>query len=131
MSPREIKLEIARARTEIAHATGREPQLFRPPYGSTTHQVAVLAGALGMPEVLWDVDTVDWLYRHPMDVQRNAVNAAFPGAIILMHDIYPSTIAAVPKIIKLLRARGYTLVTVTQMYGRMKPGTEYFGRPGS
>lgn len=131
MSPHDVKVEIARARTEIAHATGREPQLFRPPYGSTTPTVARLAGALGMPEVLWDVDTQDWLYRHPHDVQHNAVGAAFPGAIILMHDIYPSTVAAVPAIIKQLRERGYTLVTVSQLYGRMRPGVEYFGMPSA
>lgn len=130
MSARQVKLEMARAATEIAHATGRAPQLFRPPYGSTTSAVAALAGVLGMPEVLWDVDTQDWLYRHPIDVQRNAVKAAFPGAIILMHDIYPTTIAAVPQIIRQLRARGYTLVTVSQMFGHMKPGTAYFGRTG-
>jgi peptidoglycan/xylan/chitin deacetylase (PgdA/CDA1 family) len=131
MSERKVKAEIARARAMILKVTGRAPQLFRPPYGSTTPEVARLAGALGMPEVLWDVDTDDWLYRHAPVVQANAVNAAFPGAIILMHDIYPSTVAAVPGIIKQLRAQGYTLVTVSQLFGTMKPGTEYFGSPKS
>jgi peptidoglycan/xylan/chitin deacetylase (PgdA/CDA1 family) len=128
MTPHQAKLEIARARTEMAHVTGHEPQLFRPPYGSTTHGVAVLAGRLGMPEVLWDIDTEDWLHRNPADVRRAAVKHAFPGAIILMHDIYPSTVAAVPAIIKALRAQGYTFVTVSQLIPHMKPGHEYFGR---
>ena len=127
LSPQRVRWEIAKARTEIIHATGVAPRFLRPPYGSTGPMVGSVAGSLGLPQVLWDVDTQDWLFRDQARVRTNAVSAAFPGAIILMHDIYPSTVAAVPGIIKQLRAEGYTLVTVSQLVGQMRPGTEYFG----
>jgi peptidoglycan/xylan/chitin deacetylase (PgdA/CDA1 family) len=68
--------------------------------------------------VLWSVDTDD--YRQPgipVIVER-ALAGAHPGAIILMHDAggaREQTIAALPIIIRALRARGFHLVTVPQL----------------
>ena len=47
-----------------------------------------------------------------------AVSGARPGAVILMHDgggNRAETVAALPHIIKILRSRGYRLVTVAQL----------------
>lgn len=49
-------------------------------------------------------------------VQR-AVGGAKPGSIILLHDIHSSTLQAVEGIVTGLQARGYTLVTVSQLMG--------------
>ena len=64
---------------------------------------------------MWSIDTEDW--RHPGVgvVVRRAVGSAKPGSIILLHDIHSSTIAAVEDIVTGLQARGYTLVTVSQL----------------
>ena len=40
---------------------------------------------------------------------------AKPGSIILLHDIHSSTLAAVEGIVTGLQARGYKLVTVSQL----------------
>ena len=45
------------------------------------------------------------------EVKRNI----FDGAIILMHDIYNTTVDAVPIIIDELRAEGYEFVTVSEL----------------
>ena len=68
--------------------------------------------------VLWTVDTSD--YREPgvAAIVHPAVSGARPGAIILMHDAggnRSETVAALPIIIKRLRARGYKLVTVPKL----------------
>jgi peptidoglycan/xylan/chitin deacetylase (PgdA/CDA1 family) len=52
-----------------------------------------------------------------MIVQR-ALSGAKPGAILLMHDAggdRAQTVAALPQIIKRLRARGYRIVTVPKL----------------
>lgn len=128
LDPRAIRAEIAQAKAEIADVIRMEPAMFRPPYGSTNATVARAAGSLGMPEILWNVDTVDWRDRHAAVVAQRAVSDARPGSIILMHDIYGSTVDAVPAIIKGLRQRGFTLVTVSQLLGSPKPGRTYFSR---
>jgi chitin deacetylase len=68
--------------------------------------------------VLWTVDTSD--YRRPgvAAIVHSAVSGARPGAIILMHDgggNRSQTVAALPRIINALRARGYRLVTVPRL----------------
>jgi peptidoglycan/xylan/chitin deacetylase (PgdA/CDA1 family) len=68
--------------------------------------------------VLWTVDTSD--YRRPgiSQIVKSAVAGAKPGAIILMHDAggdRAETVAALPKVISRLRARGYRFVTVPRL----------------
>jgi peptidoglycan/xylan/chitin deacetylase (PgdA/CDA1 family) len=94
------------------------PQLFRPPYGSYNADTLDGLRRLGMLMVLWSVDSRD--YERP-GVQRivdGVVSAARPGAIVLMHDgggDRSQTIAAIPKIVRRLRAKHYRLVTVPQL----------------
>lgn len=97
---------------------GRRPRLFRPPYGSFNATAFRLLRQMRMLMVLWSVDTDD--YKRPgvdVIVQR-ATEGIKPGAIILMHDAggdRSQTIAALPAIIRAVRARGLHLVTVPQL----------------
>ena len=97
---------------------GRRPVLFRPPYGSFNATTIRELHALHMLMVLWSVDTDDYEQPGvPVIVQR-ALAGAKPGAIILLHDaggVRDQTVAALPAIIKGVRARGYRLVTVPQL----------------
>ncbi len=68
--------------------------------------------------ILWTVDTGD--YRRPgvSAIVKSAVSGARPGAIILLHDAggdRSETVAALPLIIKRLRAKGYRLVTIPRL----------------
>jgi peptidoglycan/xylan/chitin deacetylase (PgdA/CDA1 family) len=97
---------------------GPRPVLFRPPYGSFDSTTIGQLHTLHLLMVLWSVDTDDYLQPGvPVIVQR-ALEGAQPGAIILMHDAggtRTQTIAALPTIIQMLRARGFRLVTVPQL----------------
>jgi peptidoglycan/xylan/chitin deacetylase (PgdA/CDA1 family) len=71
-----------------------------------------------MLAVLWTVDTGDFTRPGTAAIVDRAVNRAKNGAIILMHDgggDRSQTLAALPEIIRRLRARGFQLVTVPQM----------------
>ena len=55
-----------------------------------------------------DIDTVDYRSQPGRDCRRAA--AAGPGSIVLMHDgggDRSNTVAAVPKILEQLKAKGY------------------------
>jgi peptidoglycan/xylan/chitin deacetylase (PgdA/CDA1 family) len=97
---------------------GPRPVLFRPPYGSYNATTMRELRRLHLLMVLWSVDTGDYLQPGvPVIVQR-ALAGAHPGAIILMHDAggtRTQTIAALPTIIRRLRARGLHLVTVPEL----------------
>ena len=91
---------------------GQPVQLMRPPYGALNQAVY---NTMAYPLILWSVDPEDWRYRDAEVVRRAVVGATFDGAIILMHDIYGTTVDAVAGIIDDLRAQGYEFLTVSEL----------------
>lgn len=127
MSERAIKSQLTRTLSEIHRATGVSTGLMRPPYGATDHHVARVTRELGFAQILWSVDTNDWRDRNSKIVAHRAVSWAHRNDIILMHDIHPTTVDAVPKILDGLTKRGFTFVTVPQLLAAhpLKPGKAY------
>jgi peptidoglycan/xylan/chitin deacetylase (PgdA/CDA1 family) len=113
--------QLSRTKKQIeTTAGGYVPCLFRPPYGATSSALVSVGGSLGMKSVLWDVDTNDWQLPGTSAIISRAVGGARAGSIILMHDgggNRSQTAAAVRPVIRGLRAKGYTLVTVPQLLG--------------
>ena len=94
------------------------PRLFRPPGGAFNATTVSTLRQHRMLAVLWTVDTGDFTRPGTAAIVDRAVNRAKNGAIILMHDgggDRSQTLAALPEIIRRLRARGFQLVTVPQM----------------
>lgn len=111
-----VHSEMERTNSVIREATGRYPAIMRPPYGATNpNLVDMMVQVYGMPSILWDVDTEDWKHPGVGVVVRRAVKNAKNGSIILLHDIHASTLAAVEDVVKGLQARGFTLVTVSEL----------------
>ncbi len=97
--------EIASTQWVLRDITGREPTLFRPPYGETDEQVRADESRIGVLEVLWTVDSQDWNGATVEQIVA-AAHTLQPGGIILMHDWPPNTIQAVPLIARDLADRG-------------------------
>lgn len=119
--------EVRRGADAIEAVTGRRPSYLRPPRGETS---AALRQALGLPEVLWSVDPQDWLTKDTGETILRVVRDARPGGIVLLHDIYETSVDAVAPIIDHLRSQGYTFVTVSELLGPdPEPGQVHRGRP--
>jgi len=104
------------ARIELAG--GPRPDLFRPPYGSFNATTFRELRNMHLLMVLWSVDTGDYEQPGVAVIVRRALEGAKPGAIILMHDAggnRSQTIAALPEVVRQLRARGFHLVTIPQL----------------
>lgn len=109
--------EMKEDQSLIANLIGESPTLTRPPYGSAPglHESLrnqVVDGGLKVWD--WTIDSLDWKYNKvPVDaasaqIAQNVINAANkPQEVILMHDIHPQSVAAVPAIIEGLKAKGY------------------------
>lgn len=112
--------QIRDTQNAVREATGVRPTSFRPPYGE--YDDAVLAEA-GLPAILWDVDTDDW--RRPADdvLVERAVDRARPRSIVLLHDVHEATARVTPAVISGLRDRGFTLVTVTELFAGAVPAS--------
>lgn len=124
-----IQWEAASMRQLFQEKLGHEPSLTRPPYGNGTRRTEVTEN-IGTPLIYWSVDTEDWKSRNAAAVQERIRQDTYNGAIILMHDIYQSTVDAVPGAIDELRARGYEFVTVEELAAargvKMVNGVTYF-----
>jgi peptidoglycan/xylan/chitin deacetylase (PgdA/CDA1 family) len=94
------------------------PRLFRPPYGSLNADTRLLLNERRMLMVLWSVNPQDYNRPGTKAIVSRVMATVKPGSIVLMHDgggDRSQTVAAVPVIVRKLRARGYRLVTVPQL----------------
>ena len=110
-----VRSEISRPMNALGVA-GVRPTLFRPPGGSFGAFTLDVARALGLRVVLWSVDPADWTpgISAKAIVHRVLANVR-PGSIVLLHDgggDRSATLAALPAIIKGIRARHLDLVAL-------------------
>jgi peptidoglycan/xylan/chitin deacetylase (PgdA/CDA1 family) len=111
--------ELASTDRLIRAATGFEPCLFRPPYGLIDAKVAAAARRNRLETVLWSLDSGDDHHPGVAAIRATVLGGAEPGSIVLMHDggHHPQTVRALPSVVRGLRARGFRLVTVTELLG--------------
>jgi peptidoglycan/xylan/chitin deacetylase (PgdA/CDA1 family) len=107
--------EIAGAKTLIEHASGQRVVLFRPPYEGRTPAIDGEGKALGMLEVLWNVDSADSLGAEYAGIEHNVIAGLHPGSIILMHENRGQTIRALPAIFAALERDHLRAVTVPEL----------------
>jgi peptidoglycan/xylan/chitin deacetylase (PgdA/CDA1 family) len=127
LSPKHQQTELLQETAAIGDFGAPFPRLFRPPYGLWDKATLALLKRYRMLMVLWSVDTGDYQMPGVDAIVDNALKGVKPGAIILMHDAggnRSETVAALPMIIKQLRARGYKLVTVPRLLLDNPPPTD-------
>ncbi|MEW9553896.1 polysaccharide deacetylase family protein [Nonomuraea sp. NPDC050783] len=130
-SSAKIADSLERTRGAVAAATGQSPTLVRPPYGAVGKDLRNVAREKGYALVAGDVDTADQRGGTTPDIADRGVRGAHPGAIIMMHDIRRESVAAVPDILKRLRGKGYSFVTVPELYGPAGMQAGHLYRSGS
>ena len=116
--PKEIRRQIRGGADTIYKATGVLPTWFRPPYGAINKAVWKQVRTSRMHVALWTVDTRDWSRPGVKRIVKNATSNTRNGSILLMHDggtNRKQTIKALPKIIRNLKKRGYTFVTIEEL----------------
>ncbi|WP_416969465.1 polysaccharide deacetylase family protein [Streptomyces sp. 4F14] len=117
LSAAKINSQFSRTDTAIKQATGLRPSTVRAPYGANN---AAVRKAAARPLVHWSIDTLDWKYRDTARLIKTVTTQSRPGDIVLMHDIHKTTVSALPGIITGLKSRGFTIVTVDQLFAPAK-----------
>ena len=113
LSTEEIQKELGDACAKTEAITGGKVQIMRPPYGNANEKVR---NAIDMPMIIWDVDSLDWQSKDPDKIYDEVMTHVKPGSVILMHDIYNTTADGVEKVVPALIDKGYTIVTVSELY---------------
>jgi len=121
----EIRDELRRTEAAIAPYCSQDLRpFFRPPSGGYDAEVLAAVGAAGYRDtVTWDVDTIDWrpVNNDPPGPTTDQIVAkvlanAQNGSIVLNHLGGYNTYAALPRVVAGLRAAGYELVTLDELF---------------
>ncbi len=111
-SEAKIRAQLEKTENRIVEVAGRGTTVLRPPGGVYDQSVLNMCDK---PIVFWTIDTMDWSHqKKDISVQRVLENAE-DGDIILMHDLFFPTAEAVEELVPALTARGFQLVTVTEL----------------
>lgn len=113
MTQEAIQSQLDKTAEVLKNTTGFAGEIYvRPPYGAILEpQRRALANTF----INWSVDTEDWLYRDAQRVCQNTVDGAYDGAIILMHELYESTVESLDCILPKLKEAGYKFVTTKEL----------------
>jgi len=115
MSADRLRDELARTESALGAVEGRF-RFVRPPRGAISLGSLVQIAAAGYTTVLWSLDSDDCRARDPSVVERRVgPNAIRPGDVVLLHELQPWTIEALPPIVTSLRRGGYELVTLSEL----------------
>lgn len=119
-----LRDELERTGVLLETLVGRRPVHFRPPYAATNYRVAEIARSAGLERtVLRSIDPADWDTNDPAAIAAHVLDRARPGAIVCLHDGNPPherssrqpTVDALAQLVPELTARGYRLVTVSDL----------------
>ena len=96
----------------IENITGKNVELFRPPYGAYNDTLIKTSEKLGLIPIQWSVDSLDWKGISAQEITTRVINNVKNGSIILCHNNSDHILDALPMILDRLTAQGYTVTSV-------------------
>ena len=112
LSRADFDLQVGKTRSLLLDILGEGDFWLRPPYGLTDAAARQWADS---PIVLWSVDPEDWKDHDVARIVAAVVEHVEDGDIILMHDLYDSSVDAAVQIVDALLSKGYCFVTVEDL----------------
>lgn len=108
---------------------GVNPVFLRPPGGKCGGAMYEMARQQGLAVLNWSLDTKDWTVKNAATITDTVLQNVRDGDVILMHDMYDSSVDAALAIIDALTARGYQFITASQLAQlrgySLRPGEVY------
>ena len=108
----EIRDTMAKNEEVINTYLGHGTTIMRPTGGAVSDTICA---NVGRPLINWDLDTLDWKSRDVDSIVNLVLDNVQDGSVILLHDLYETTVAASEIFIPELVARGYRMVTVSEL----------------
>jgi peptidoglycan-N-acetylglucosamine deacetylase len=117
----EVVEELNATNDALRKILGVRSRLFRPPGGEYNVSIQRVIEHLGYINVLWSADPAD--YRDnisPKNIVDTIMRDLRPGGIILLHDGLDRSTQALPELIKQVREKGWSFVTVSDLLVQSK-----------
>lgn len=104
--------EILNTSQLIYDTTGQTVKYIRPPYGFISKS---LKTETNLTPIMWTIDPRDWSVLNTKKVTNYVVKHAKNNDIILLHDIFDTSVDAALQIVDQLQAKGFTFVTIDEL----------------
>lgn len=104
--------EITKANNKIFEITGYTPEFMRPPFGAWDKRKEC---DVEMIPILWSIDPLDWKDQNTNLVVQRILSKVKDGSIILLHDVYKTSVEAALIVVDKLQAEGYEFVTADEL----------------
>jgi peptidoglycan/xylan/chitin deacetylase (PgdA/CDA1 family) len=108
-----------------------QPQLMRPPYSAYDKKLTSYLTNTKRELVLWSLDSGDWRGLDAGTIVHNVLDRVKNGSIIVFHDSDEKnqadrrpTVEALKVILPALQAKGYRMVTISELSDRLRPCTK-------
>ena len=127
LSPERVRQELRWTQDTMYSLIGRQPTLFRAPYGEVNERLVNLVAEHGLRTVQFDLPAGDSDKKaSKKKLVEYITSVAKPGSIVVMHINRRGwhTAEALPDIITKLRKRGFEFVTVSELLGIAPPAPE-------
>lgn len=115
LSDAEFLEQLKRTDDAIQAACGQIATAFRPPYGAYNQEKL---NAQDKTPSHWSVDTQDWKIKNTEGVKQHILTHTKDGSIVLLHDIYKTSVDGALAAIDALKNEGYEFVTVNELVVR-------------
>ena len=112
LSREDFDLQVGKTRALLIDILGDGEYWLRPPYGIVDESVERWCDC---PLILWSVDPEDWKDEDVERIVASVLEHVQDGDIILMHDIFPTSVEAALRVVDALLEKGYCFVTVEQL----------------
>lgn len=101
-----LQKEIDGSLKTLAPQANRAIGLFRPPFGAFGPAGRKHLARLGLTDVRWSVDTLDWQARNADKLRKKTVSMIVKqhGGVVLMHDVKPITAKIIADVLDDLEA---------------------------
>ncbi|MEZ3433958.1 MAG: polysaccharide deacetylase family protein [Lachnospiraceae bacterium] len=117
ISEEEKTKELLSVHEKVKKLTGKDMELFRPPYGDYDDRVILNAKENGYYTIQWSVDSLDWKDYGADNIIDTVLNhkELSNGAIILCHNGAKYTAEALEALITGLKEKGYEIVPISEL----------------
>lgn len=112
--PAKAKEAVEKTSQMIEKITGEKPEYLRPPYGDWNGKLEEELD-MELTPVFWSVDSLDWKLRNKDRIVRRVLKETQDGSMILMHDIFPTSVSAALELVDQLTKEGYSFVTADEL----------------
>ncbi|ABW19555.1 polysaccharide deacetylase family sporulation protein PdaB [Alkaliphilus oremlandii] len=115
LSKEQIITELKTTGDKIAKITGKDPVVFRPPFGDYNDLLIETAEELNYHTIQWDVDSLDWKELGVQAVVDRVTRNVKKGSIVLFHNNAKYVSQFLPIVLEKLQEQGYEIVPVSEL----------------